>query len=443
MKKIVYGLTILLILGSVFLTACGSTSGTMSNPTLTPNGSPDSPNTRSQIVVISDIHLGVSDSFAECVKNRSALVDFLNQTRNSPNIKELVIDGDFLDEWVLPMDYIMPPSESALVDTIAANNKTVIEAFNNIIGDGNIKVTYIHGNHDMLVTAADIQRIFPGINQSRDDAQGLSTYVTGVNSEIAIEHGHRYVFSCSPDPISNRNITQNGTSILPVGYFFTRIAASSLVEGNPATSNVLPEINANQNDPGQLGYYVYAKTLAAVLSKVPVKEAFSAKVLQTQIDGYTENYAINDLMPYQDPSTGKLAVNLYKGIVETWEKRQELNGVPVLVPLKDAILKSTDDLFEDSQAKTQYFDRDSSKRIVVFGHTHVAKLEPCTNVEGQKTIYANTGTWIDNTQDDPAMTYIIITLPEGNSAVESVSLYQYSADKTVTQLGDTQSITIR
>jgi hypothetical protein len=160
-----------------------------------------------------------------------------------------------LDEWVLPMDYIMPPSESALVDTIAANNKTVIEAFNNIIGDGNIKVTYIHGNHDMLVTAADIQRIFPGINQSRDDARGLSTHVTGVNSEIAIEHGNRYDFICSPDPISNRNITQNNTSILPPGYFTSRVHASSFVEGLLGSHIVFPEITTNPNTPGQTGYY--------------------------------------------------------------------------------------------------------------------------------------------------------------------------------------------
>jgi hypothetical protein len=90
-------------------------------------------------------------------------------------------------------------------------------------------------------------------------------------------------------------------------------------------------------------------------------------------------------------------VNLYQGITDNWVKRQELNGGPVMIPLLDAILQAADSTLVDRQAKTRYFD----------------------------------------------MTYIVITLPEVNSAVESVSLYQFYADKTLTQLGDSQVITIR
>jgi len=407
-------------------------------------GNQDLNNTRSQIVVISDLHLGISDSFSELLQNRPALLEFLDQIRNSPNVKELVIAGDLVDEWFLPMDYIMPESESALVDAIVANNKTVFDVFNGIIGDGNIKVTYVPGNHDILTTEADIQRILPGINQARDDVQGLGTYVTGVQSEIAIEHGHRYNFFCAPDPISNRDITQNNTSVLPPGYFFTRIATSSVVEGHPASSNIFPEITApSQQDASQFGIYLYAQTWAAILSELPVKEAFSAKAIKTHIDGFTEDYAINDLVPQQDPITGKLDVNLYKGVQDNWGKRQEIAGVPVQIPLQDAITKANDNDFTDSQAKTQYFDRDSTKKIVVFGHTHIVKLDPYTNLEGSKTIYANSGTWIDKMQGHPTRTFIVITLPKADSAIESVNLYQYSGNQTFTRLEDAQVITIR
>src|SRR5450830_1218264 len=61
-------------------------------------------NTRSQIVVISDLHLGVDDVFAETQKNKAALVNFLTQIKNSPNVAELVIAGDLLDGWFVPMD---------------------------------------------------------------------------------------------------------------------------------------------------------------------------------------------------------------------------------------------------------------------------------------------------------------------------------------------------
>jgi UDP-2,3-diacylglucosamine pyrophosphatase LpxH len=443
MKKTLFPVTFLAILLSIFLIACGNPSATTSPPTSLSTVSPDSKTIRSQIMVISDLHLGVNDSFCEFVKNRPALVDFLNYIRNSPEVKELVIAGDLLDEWFLPMDYTMPESESVLVDAVAANNKTVIEAFNSVIRDGNIKVTYVPGNHDILVTAGDIERLFPGINQARDTIQGLGTYVTGAHEEIAIEHGHRYNFFCAPDPISNRDITQNNSSILPPGYFSTRIATSSVIEGHPASGSVLPEITANQNDPSQLGYYLYARTWAGILSEVPVREAFSDKIIKTNIDGFRQDYAINDLVPQPDPQTGMLDVNLYKGIQDSWAKRQELNGVPVNIPLKDAIVKSADTSFADIQAKTQYFDRASSKRIVVFGHTHVARVDPYTNLEGQKTIYANSGTWIDKGQGNPTMTFIVITPPAADSDIETVKLYQYAENKTITQLGDAQDITIR
>jgi len=405
------------------------------------SGNPDLNNTRSQIVVISDIHLGVDDAFAETKENRQALVDFLGQIRNSPNVKELVIDGDLVDEWFLPMNYVMPQTESALVDAIAANNRTVFDAFNNIIGDGIIKVTYVNGNHDILVTQADIQRILPGINQASDAEQGLGTYITGVNSEIAIEHGHRYNFFCAPDPFSNRDITKNNTSILPAGYFFTRIATSSVVENHPASSNIFPAITGNEKDAIQYGYFLYAKIWASILSGLPINESFSDKVLKTNIDGFTETYAVNDLVPQQDPVTGIFSVTLYKEIMDNWVERQKINGVAVNIPLKDAVINAAASNFTDIQANTQYFNRDASKRIVVFGHTHVTRNLLFTNLEGKNAIYANSGTWIDDAQGYPTMTFAVITLPNAGSGIESVNVYKYSANKTITQWEDAQVIT--
>jgi UDP-2,3-diacylglucosamine pyrophosphatase LpxH len=406
-------------------------------------GNADLNNTRSQIVVISDIHLGIDDKFAEFKQNRQALVDFLDQIKNSPNVKELVIAGDLFDEWFIPMNYVFPQPESALVDAIAANNQTVVNAINRIIKDATIKVTYLPGNHDIVVTAADFQRIFPGINQARDAGQGLGTYITGTNSEIAIEHGHRYNIFVAPDPISNRDITNNNTSILPPGYFFTRIATSSVVEGMPATSNTLPVYTANEKDESQLGYYWYAMTWAGFMSGLPVNESFTDKVIKTNIDGFTQEYAINDLIPQQDPASGVFDVKLYKGVQDTWEQRQDLNGVPVKIDLKDAIIKATDRGFIDSQAKTQYFDRDASRKIVVFGHTHVVRILPFTNLKGENTIYANSGTWIDNAQGYPTMTFVVITAPNIDSTIESVNTYKYSANKSITQWDAARVITLK
>ena len=133
---------------------------------------------RSLIICISDIHLGdartISGHYNMFEMYKTAFVNFLNQIRLSPNVKELVIAGDMLDEWIGPMesDPLNGMTEAGFLDSIANANTTVVDAFNNIIKDGKIKVTYTPGNHDILVTAEDVERNFPGISQARD-AQGL------------------------------------------------------------------------------------------------------------------------------------------------------------------------------------------------------------------------------------------------------------------------------
>ena len=70
--------------------------------TLDQGGIPGLGGERSVIVVISDIHLGMDDRYAETQKNRAPLADFVRKIGRSPNVRELVIAGDFLDEWFIP-----------------------------------------------------------------------------------------------------------------------------------------------------------------------------------------------------------------------------------------------------------------------------------------------------------------------------------------------------
>jgi len=70
--------------------------------TLDESGVPALGGERSVIVVISDIHLGMDDRYAEIQRNRAPLADFLRKVRCAPNIKELVVAGDLVDEWFIP-----------------------------------------------------------------------------------------------------------------------------------------------------------------------------------------------------------------------------------------------------------------------------------------------------------------------------------------------------
>ncbi|MDD3024859.1 MAG: hypothetical protein PHE26_13275, partial [Syntrophomonadaceae bacterium] len=89
----------------------------------------------------------------------------------------------------------------------------------------------------------------------------------------------------------------------------------------------------------------------------------------------------------------------------------------------------------DAQAKTQYFDRETDTRVVIFGHTHVPMLTVSKNLKGEDVIYANSGTWIDTNLGYPTRTYVVITPNVGSSKYE-VGLYQYNADGTSTLIRD-------
>lgn len=401
-------------------------------------GISDLNNERKLIICISDIHLGANDTYSEITKNRDALVNFLENIRISPNVKELVIAGDLIDEWFIPMHLATFNGKTQLdfVKSLASNNKPVIDAFNNIIKDGKIKVTYVPGNHDLLINSEDIQSIMPGVSEARD-VKGLGAYTPPDFPEVIIEHGHRYNFYCAPD-YSNRSITQTDT-ILPSGYFFTRMATSSIIQGRPKRDFELPEVFKNDQGVVQDLYFLYYKVWIGLMTDLPVKEQFDEKVINTNIDGFTEFYALNDILPYQNPEDGQIDVNLYKGGIELWDERQDKNLVPVKIPVNESILKGAFASHLDEQSNVQFFDNEESdKRIVIFGHSHEARVITSFNEKREKNIYVNSGTWIDNNKC--TMTFVVI-IPQKSkdSAPTYVNLYQYSPEGDIKKL-DSQAI---
>lgn len=406
--------------------------------TLDKGGISDLNNERSLIVIISDIHLGANDIYSEFNQNRDTLVDFLKHVRSSPNIKELVIAGDLIDEWFIPMhvDTFDGKTQRDFVKAVASNNKPVIDAFNDIINDKNIEVTYVPGNHDILIDSGDIQSIMPGISQTRD-VKGLGAYIPQDFPEMIVEHGHRYNFFCAPD-FSNRDLTQTD-SILPPGYFFTRMATTSVIEGRPEDHAPLPDVHKNDLGRDQFGYFLYWNVWKSLITELPVKEGLDEKVLNTGIDGFTDFYSISDFLPHQDPSNGCIDVKLHKGIIESWDERQDNNLVSVKIPLEEAVPKAALSSHLDDQSKVQFFDNPGSdKRIVIFGHSHEARVISSLDETSKKHVYVNSGTWID--KNNCSKTFVVIAPPKKDSAPCFVSLYQYNSDKNIKKI-ESQAIT--
>jgi len=89
-------------------------------------------------------------------------------------------------------------------------------------------------------------------------------------------------------------------------------------------------------------------------------------------------------------------------------------------------------IFLDAQALQQYILIPSShKRIVVFGHTHKTIIVKYTDY---KSVYVNTGTWIDSA--NPSATFALIIPPQNDSATGHITTYQYLIDGNINKLDE-------
>lgn len=120
-----------------------------------------------------DIHLGADSSYAEIKANRIPLQKILQQIATSPNVKELVLNGDIFDEWFVPgnVDTYQGKDQADFMQRIAATNSGIIDTLNAIIQEKKILVTYVPGNHDLTITEKNVDSILPGIHQARDNQQ--------------------------------------------------------------------------------------------------------------------------------------------------------------------------------------------------------------------------------------------------------------------------------
>ncbi len=435
-------LFMVMLISTMLLTSCSSDATTVAANQFDETTENGDTLARDKVVVISDVHLGNDTTYSECVKHLPLLKKFLTNIRESKSIKELVIAGDLLDEWYIPSrtDTYNSGSQKDFVKKIAQSNKIVVDELNNIIQDKKIKVTYVPGNHDLLISAENVNEIFPGINQARDTGkQGLGTYHPDDFPQIAIEHSHRYDFFCAPDPYSKPNATLG--SIIPPGYFFTRIAVNSVTNYPTAAETVYPRYVALDSkyasDDEQVNNYIYYKCWQAVLTGlIPVKDNHDDKIIVTNIEKYKDTYSINDVVPF-NTSEGKIDMSLFSGSCsqQAWNMRLKYNNAIVMTSVNEAIKGSLETSFLDKQSSVQYFQNPlSNVRIVIFGHTHIPMMKSYTNLNGESCIYANTGTWVDEKvkAGQPAvdqrkrnMDFVVIGREHNNKSMVDVELFNF------------------
>lgn len=390
----------------------------------------DAGDKKDKIVVISDLHLGIDDKYTEMVKNRPLLIDFLQRLQSTKDVRELVIAGDFLDEWFLPVYYPSYTNEKQFYKDVIANNQGVIDQLNKVIDSG-IKLVYVPGNHDMTLEFGVLQEAIPKIILSKD-ARGLGAYYTGDRNEIAIEHGHRYDVFSAPDTVTNAELCGNKDTILPAGYFYARYAATWVLEGRPKVEKKLPVVTSvpDKTNTDQYGAYIYYSLLKKISMRMTPKEGIDEKIFNMYIAGFDDAYSYLDFYPAQQKDGTISAPVLFKNIQRTWGERQKINNVKVPNSFIEAVAGTLNWEYYFRQAKTQYLENQNENvDVVVFGHTHV----PTYQDMGNGKYYLNDGTWIDNNTDYPDATRTFTVITTGNK--DTAALYRFAENGSVIDIG--------
>lgn len=420
-------MSLLLASSMIFLSSgfLSNTSFALNNPKPLWNSNKE----KNKIVVISDIHLGIKDKYTETLKNRNILINFLKNIQSTSDVRELVIAGDFLDEWFLPVDYPSYTDQKQFYKDVIANNKAVIEEFNNVTKKG-IKLVYIPGNHDMMLEHSILKEAIPNI-EIVSDTKGLGTYYTGDRNEIAIEHGHRYDVFSAPDTVTNAKLCGNSNTILPAGYFYARYAATWVLEGRPKVEKNLPVV-ANIPDKSnidQYGAYVYYSILNDISKRITPSTKLEDKIFDMHIAGFNDSYTYLDFYPVQQKDNTISAPVLFKDIQRTWDERQKLNQVKVPSSFIESVSGALDWEYFFKQAKIQYIENPKENvDVVVFGHTHV----PIYQNMGNGKYYVNDGTWIDDNTDYPAATRTFAVITTGKK--DTALLYTYNEDGSISDI---------
>ena len=383
---------------------------------------------KDKIVIVSDLHFGIDDGFAETVHNKALFVEFLQKLQQTTDVRELVIAGDFLDEWYLPLNYGPVNDFQDFFYQVAMNNQTVIEALKQVMQAG-IKLVYVIGNHDMNMAPGLLSRLLPGVIEIHD-AKGIGRYITGDRREIVIEHCHRYDPYSAPDQVSNRELCQSDATMYPPGYFYARMAASWVTEGRPKIKKSYPVLTKvpDATNTDQTGAYVYAKILEGLFNKITVNSAFEDKVFAVNTCGFHGSYSLQDMYPVEQPDGTISAPLLFRHFQRSWEERQEMNDVWVKIPFKEAGAGAVAHKYFYSCAGKQYLDsKDASYDVVVFGHTHIPDFQ-----QKGKKFYINSGTWVDHNTDYPQATRTFAVVETG--AVNKAVLYEYREDGSLNDL---------
>jgi UDP-2,3-diacylglucosamine pyrophosphatase LpxH len=309
-----------------------------------------------KIVFISDVHIGLRRHKSEWFKKEHVrpLCDFLGWLAGrGDEVKDLVILGDFFDNWVCPAGAI-PPS---IAEIIQAKPNQPIWTMLHLCLRNLTNVFYVPGNHDRDTTQADLDLL-------ADPKTGKAPRLVGsyLDGLLVGEHGHAEAMFNADDQVHDPAFG------IPLGYFITR---------------VLSVTDQSASCPEAIGKYF----LSAHESKRKDR-TLSETVLDAVMDfvGLEDTDLVEMGEGRPDPTLGEVKAK-YRDLYECWK---ETKGEGRAV---DALRAEAFGLAGYVSVLQKRF------KIVVLGHTHEAKLksypQQVRHDDSIKVtdIYANAGKW--------------------------------------------------
>src|SRR5262249_43861889 len=145
----------------------------------------------------------------------AAVLDYvIAHATGSDPITQLVVLGDLFDFWTYPPEQ-QPPTVEEIIKAnqpILGKGGKLAEAVAAVHGNA----IYLHGNHDIQLTQADLDQLPLGANRRLTLVQDLVVE----NSELVLTHGHLFTMFNAPD--------ERYPGEVPVGHFVTRAIAHYL-----------------------------------------------------------------------------------------------------------------------------------------------------------------------------------------------------------------------
>ncbi|MEZ5177711.1 MAG: metallophosphoesterase [Acidimicrobiales bacterium] len=324
------------------------------------------------VVVLSDVHLGTDHPTAWYQRDvhEEALVHLLGWVADqAEQVAELVLLGDVVDFWTYPA-HEPPPTFAAIRATHPAifgptgALARVLDAL-----DG--RVTYVPGNHDMGITAAEVASIAsPGGHHVRL-VQDVPYHPLGANDHrIALAHGHHHTLFNAPH-------ADNPWAPLPVGYFVTRAVATGWARRLDPGQTVADL--AGQGAPNGLDL----RTLGAVAAGLGAKSITAALI--DFVSGAT-GMALDEPITMPDGSTATLA-DARVAYADCWTDWVAASGGGYrgTASAYRAAMADLDGSYLGWFAQRAALP--DTTELVVMGHTHV----PVSGLRAAAVRYVNSG----------------------------------------------------